>query len=122
MLIPTLIPMSFRYQFLSSLSKRQRENPKKMGRISFTFVDTVEAAIQQAKHAAGEKDVTVVGGPNVGLQLLKAGLVDELQIGTMPILLGEGQRRFECLEGLQIMLMKTRLVETGQRTDIWFTI
>jgi dihydrofolate reductase len=39
--------------------------PKENGRISFTFVDTVEAAIQQAKQAAGEKDVAVVGGPNV---------------------------------------------------------
>ncbi|QGQ96432.1 hypothetical protein EHS13_16850 [Paenibacillus psychroresistens] len=96
--------------------------PKENGLISFTFVDTVEAAIQQAKQAAGEKDVTVVGGPNVGLHLLKAGLVDVLEIGIMPILLGEGQRLFEHLEGMQIILKKTRLVETGQRTDIWFTV
>jgi len=96
--------------------------PKENGRISFTFVDTVEAAIQQAKQAAGEKDVAAVGGPNVGQQLLKAGLMDELQIGIMPILLGEGQRLFEYLGGMQIMLKKTRVVETGQRTDMWFTI
>lgn len=86
------------------------------------FVDTVEAAIQQAKQVAGEKDVAVVGGPNVGRQLLKAALVDELQIGIMPILLGEGQRLFEYLKGTQIILKKTRLVETVERTDIWFTI
>jgi dihydrofolate reductase len=78
-----------------------KRKPKENGSISFTFVDTVEAAIQQAKQAAGEKDVTVVGGPNVGQQLLKAGLVDELQIGIMPILLGEGQRLFEQLEGMK---------------------
>ncbi len=96
--------------------------PKENGRISFTFVDNVDAAIQQAKQAAGGIDVTVVGGPSIGQQLLKAGLVDELQIGIMPILLGEGQRLFEHLEGMQIMLRKTRFVETGQRTDIWFTI
>lgn len=36
--------------------------PKENGRLSFTFVDTVEAAIQHAKQAAGEKDVTVMGG------------------------------------------------------------
>ncbi|WP_052476206.1 dihydrofolate reductase family protein [Cohnella kolymensis] len=41
----------------------------------------VEGAIEQAKQAAGEKDVMVVGGPIVGQQLLKAGLVEELQIG-----------------------------------------
>ena len=96
--------------------------PRENGRISFTFVDTVEAAIQQAKQAAGEKDVVVVGGRSVGQQLLKAGLVDELQVGIMPILLGEGQRLFEHLEGMPIMLKKTRLVETGRRTDLWVTV
>ena len=96
--------------------------PKENGRISFTFVDSVEAAIQQAKQAAGEKAVTVVGGPNVGRQLLKAGLLDELQIGIMPILLGEGKRLFEHLEGMQIVLKKTKVIETGQRTDICFTV
>jgi hypothetical protein len=40
----------------------------------------------------------------------------------MPILLGKGQRLFEYCEGMQIVLKKTRLVETGQRTDIWFAI
>ena len=96
--------------------------PKENGKIRFTFVNTVEAAISQARHAAGEKDVTVVGGPNIGQQLLKAGLVDEFQIGIMPTLLGEGQRLFEHLEDMQIKFKKTRLVETGQRTDIWLTI
>jgi dihydrofolate reductase len=95
--------------------------PKENGYITFTFGDTVEAAIEQAKQAAGERDVAVVGGPNVGQQLLKAGLVDELQIGIMPVLLGKGQRLFEYLEGTEIVLQKARLVETGQSTDIWFT-
>lgn len=96
--------------------------PRENGRISFTFVKTVETAIEQAKQAAGGKDVVVVGGPNVGVQLLKSGLVDELQIGIMPVLLGEGQRLFEHLEAMPIKLTKTRLLETGQRTDIWFTV
>lgn len=96
--------------------------PKENDRLRFTFVDSYQAAIQQAKQAAGEKDVTVVGGPNVGQQLLKAGLVDELQIGIMPVILGDGQRLFEHLAGMQILLKKTRIVETGQRTDIWFTV
>jgi dihydrofolate reductase len=103
-------------------SQAPTRKPKENGRISFTFVVTVQAAIQQAKQAAREKDVVVVGGPNVGLPLLKAGLIDELQIGIMPILLGQGQRLFEQLEDMQIMLEKTRLVETGQRTDMWFTV
>jgi dihydrofolate reductase len=51
-----------------------------------------------------------------------AALVDELQIGIMPVLLGKGQRLFEYLEGMQIVLQKTRLVETGRRTDVFFTV
>jgi dihydrofolate reductase len=112
----------FQVPIFVTTEQAPERKPKENGRISFTFVDTVEAAIQQAKQAAGEKDVVVVGGPNIGQQLLKAGLVDELQIAIMPILLGEGQRLFERLESMQIMLTKTRLVETGQRTDIWFTV
>lgn len=96
--------------------------PKENDRLRFTFVTTVEAAVQQAKQAAGELDVVVVGGPNVGQQLLKAGLVDELQIGIIPVLLSGGRQLFEHLEGMQIILNKTRLVETGQRTDIYFTV
>ena len=64
----------------------------------------------------------MVGGSSLGRQLLKAGLVDESQIGIMPSLLGERQRLFQYLEGTQIILKRIRLVETGQRTDIWFTV
>ena len=98
------------------------KKPKENGRIRFTFVDSAEAAVRQAKHAAGAKDVVVVGGPNVGRQLLNDGLVDELQIGVMPCLLGAGQRLFEYLDAMPILLEKTRLVETGQRTELWFSV
>ncbi|MGY2895705.1 dihydrofolate reductase family protein [Deinococcus sp. UYEF24] len=96
--------------------------PKGNGRLHFTFVDTAEAAVEQARQAAGERDVVVVGGPNVGWQLLKAGLVDELQIGIMPVLLGAGKHLFAHLEGMQILLKKRRLVEAGQCTYLYFTV
>lgn len=98
--------------------KRPQENEH----ISFTFVDQIEKAIQLAKQAAGDKDVTVVGGLSIGRQLLKAGLVDELQIGIMPLLLGGGQKLFEELGELPIALEKTRVIETGARTDIFFAV
>src|SRR4051812_9903555 len=50
-------------------------------KLSFHFVtDGVESLIHQARVAAGDKNVVVVGGPNTIQQCLKAGLVDELQI------------------------------------------
>ena len=59
----------------------------------FTFVtDGIGSAIEKAKAAAGDKYVTVIGGANTAQQLMQAGLVDELVVGIMPVLLGEGLR------------------------------
>ena len=70
--------------------------PKPDERLTFTFVtDGIESAIRQALAAAGDKDVTVVGGPSTVQQCLQHGLVDVLQIGIMPVLLGDGLRLFE---------------------------
>ena len=62
---------------------------------AFTFVDGVEAAVEQARQAAGDKDVHVMGGADVIRQALAAGLVDELAIIVAPVVLGGGKRLFE---------------------------
>ena len=70
--------------------------PKQDERLTFTFVtDGVESAVAQAKAAAGDKAVQVIGGASVIQQLLRAGLVDELHVDIMPVLLGAGLRLFE---------------------------
>jgi dihydrofolate reductase len=63
----------------------------------YTFVDGVEAALEQARAAAGEKGVTVMGGAETGRQFIRAGLVDELSIHLIPVVLGDGTRMFEEL-------------------------
>lgn len=91
--------------------------------LRFTFVaDGVERAIQQAKAAAGERDVTVVGGAHLAQQLIRAGLVDELHLSIMPVLLGEGLRLFDQLGPAPIELEKTRVLESPTRTDIQFRV
>jgi dihydrofolate reductase len=56
----------------------------------FTFgTSGIESAIKQAKAAAGDKDVGVMGS-NVAQQCIRAGLLDEIQIHLVPVLLGEG--------------------------------
>ena len=93
-------------------------------KLSFNFVtDGVESLIYQAKAAAGEKNVVVVGGASVIQQCLKAGLVDELEITLIPVLLGDGLRLFEHLEDAQIRLEKIKVVELpGGGTDILFRV
>jgi dihydrofolate reductase len=63
----------------------------------FTFVNGVEAAVESAREAAGEKDVHVMGGAEVIRQALEAEIVDELGIVIAPVILGAGKRLFEGL-------------------------
>ena len=62
---------------------------------AFRFVAGVEEGVAQAKAAAGDKDVHVMGGADVIRQALEAGLVEELTIIVAPVVLGGGKRLFE---------------------------
>jgi dihydrofolate reductase len=93
-------------------------------RLTFTFVtDGVESAVERAKAAADEKDVTVIGGASTIQQCLQAGLVDELQIDLMPVLLGGGLRLFDHLEEAEIELERTKVTSLpGGRTHMRFRV
>jgi dihydrofolate reductase len=78
------------------LTHHPREPVTKEGGTTFTFVtDGIESALEQAKEAAGARDVRLGGGANVAQQYLNAGLLDELQLHVVPVLLGDGVRLFE---------------------------
>ena len=91
--------------------------------LTVTFVtDGIASAIEKAKAAAGDKQVMVVGGAHTAQQCMRAGLVDEIHIGIVPILLGEGLRFFEPLVNEQMKLERTRVFESPTRTDVWFHV
>jgi dihydrofolate reductase len=72
------------------------------GGTSFTFVnDGIESALKLAFAAANGKDVRVAGGAGTVRQYLKAGLIDELHLVQVPLLLGQGERIFEGLGGVE---------------------
>jgi dihydrofolate reductase len=80
------------------LTHHSRETVVKEGGTSFAFVtDGIEAALEQARAAAGGKDVSLAGGANVAQEYLQAGLLDELQIHLVPLFLGDGVRLFDGL-------------------------
>ena len=80
--------------------------PKENNRLTITFVtDGIESAVTQAKAAAGDKDVTIIGTPDIARQVIRAGLADELHVDIMPLLLGGGLRFFEDI-GLQPMQLE----------------
>ena len=77
------------------LTHHERE-PLELSDTTFTFVtDGIESALEQAKVAAGGKDVLIGGGAKACQQYLAAGLVDEVLLHVAPILLGGGERLFE---------------------------
>lgn len=61
----------------------------------FTFVNGLDDAIAQAREAAGDKLVFVMGGADVIRQALRAGYVEELSISIAPVVLGGGKRLFD---------------------------
>ncbi len=96
------------------LTHHAREPVAKEGGTTFTFVtEGIEGAVEQARAAAGGKDVAVGGGASVAQQCLKAGLLDELQIHVVPVLLGAGVRLFEShLADAPAELECTRVIES----------
>jgi len=62
------------------------------GNTTFHFVtDGIHSALEQAKKAAGARDVRIGGGPATIRQYLRERLIDELQLTLSPALLGTGE-------------------------------
>ena len=65
----------------------------------FNFVaDGIHSALEQAKAAAGDKNVRIGGGPATIRQFLKERLIDELHLVLRPVLLGQGERLFDGID------------------------
>jgi dihydrofolate reductase len=100
-----------------------KKHPKETEDLTFTFVmDGIESVINQAKAAARDKDVTIIGGASVAQQALNAGLVDELQIDIMPVLLCNGLRLFDHLNEQPMQLEKVKVIDAPLRTHLTFRI
>jgi dihydrofolate reductase len=100
-----------------------REPVAMQGGTTFNFVtDGIESALEQAREAAGGKDVALGGGANVAQQYLKAGLIDEMQLHVVPVLLGDGARLLDDLGGAEIGLECTAAVEAPGVTHLTYSV
>jgi dihydrofolate reductase len=105
------------------LTHEAREPLPRRGGTTYVFVtDGIEAGLEHASAAAGEKDVGIWGGAKIMRQYLKAGLLDEMQIHLVPVLLGDGVRLFEDLGPGRIELERTRVIQTPGATHLRFTV
>jgi dihydrofolate reductase len=101
------------------VTHRPRDVLERKGGTSFTFVtDGLESAIDRARQAAGDADVTLSGGPDLVRRALAAGLVDELHLHVSPVLLGGGMRLFDRLDGAPIELERVDLVDSPGVTHV----
>ena len=104
------------------LTHHERE-PLMLGETTFTFVsDGIESALEQARQAAGDKDVSIGGGANAIQQYLAAGLVDEMQLNVVPVLLGGGARLFENGAGAGLPLEQVLVVHTPDVTHLRYRV
>jgi dihydrofolate reductase len=101
------------------LTRHPREPLEMEGGTTFHFVtDGIESALEQARAAAGDKDVSLAGGASAVQQYLAAGLLDELVLSVVPLLLGDGARLFENLGDPPPKLEQVQAVEAPGVTHI----
>jgi dihydrofolate reductase len=93
------------------------------GGTSFTFVaDGIESALEQARAAAGGKNVHAAGGADIVQQYLNAGLLDELQIHVAPMVLGGGTRLLDNLDTGAFELRPTRVRSSPYVTHLKYDV
>jgi dihydrofolate reductase len=98
-----------------------REPLEREGGTTFIFVtDGIESALEQAKQAAGGQDVLLGGGASVAQQYLAAGLIDEFELHVVPVLLGDGTRLLENVDGLKVE--QVRAIEAPGVTHIKYRV
>jgi dihydrofolate reductase len=104
------------------LTHHEREPVEKEGGTTFTFVtDGFESALEQARAAAGEKDISVAGGAEVAQQALRAGVVDDVTLHLAPVLLGGGTSLFGDL-GTDLTLNLTNVLEAPFATHLQYVV
>jgi dihydrofolate reductase len=101
------------------LTHHAREPLELQGGTTFYFVtDGIESALEQARAAAGDKDVSIGGGASAVQQFLAAGLLDEIVVSIVPVLLGGGARLFDDLGDARAKLEQLEAVEAPGVTHI----
>src|SRR5690242_6232762 len=86
-----------------------------------TYVnDGIESAMNQAKAAAGDRDVQVRGA-YTAQRAIEAGVLDEVQIHLVPVLLGRGRRMFDLLSA-ETELEIIRVIDTPEATHLRYRV
>jgi Dihydrofolate reductase len=82
------------------------------GGTTFHFVTGgITEALDRARVAAGDQDVSIAGGAATVNQYLAASLIDELRLHISPVLLDRGERLFDGVDGIDLTPLGARHTE-----------
>ncbi|HLK01989.1 MAG TPA: dihydrofolate reductase family protein [Streptosporangiaceae bacterium] len=108
------------------VTHRARQTLQRQGGTSFTYVtDGVRSAVEQARAAANGRNVAVAGGGTLVREVLRLGLLDELELHIAPVILGDGLRLLTPDLGLDredIELTPERVISTEDVTHIRYKV
>lgn len=85
------------------------------------YTSDLQDAVRDARAAAGERNV-LVHGAGLARRLLRAGLLDEIQLHQVPVLLGQGRRLFDGLEAEQIELQLVRVARGAEALHLRYVV
>ncbi len=105
------------------VTHEERDPWERPGGTVFHFVnDGIEAALDQARAAAGDRDVRIAGGGATILEYVNAGLIDEFTISLSPVLFGAGTRLFEGVDAGRVALEPVRAERSPRVTHLTYAV
>ncbi|WP_419995556.1 dihydrofolate reductase family protein [Streptomyces boninensis] len=105
------------------VTHEKRDPWERPGGTTFHFVnDGIESALDQAREAAGDRDVRVAGGGATILEYVNAGLIDEFSIALAPVLFGSGIRLFEGVDDSRVALEQVSAEPSTKVTHLTYAV
>jgi dihydrofolate reductase len=105
------------------VTHEKRDPWERPGGTTFHFVnDGIEAALDQAREAAGDRDVRIAGGGATILEYVNAGLIDEFSIALSPVLFGSGIRLFDGVDVGRVALETVRAELSPRVTHLTYAV
>jgi dihydrofolate reductase len=105
------------------VTHEKRDPWERPGGTTFHFVNEgIELALEQAREAAGDRDVRIAGGGETILEYVNAGLVDEFSIALSPVLFGSGIRLFEGVDAGRVALEPVRSEASSRVTHLTYAV
>ena len=105
------------------VTHEKRDPWERPGGTTFHFVnDGIETALDQARAAAGARDVRIAGGGATLREYVNAGLIDEFSIALSPVLFGSGIHLFEGVDAGRVALEPVHAEPTQRVTHLTYAV